>query len=124
MAGLTTARAVAGLIVGGGLSLGALTVSVVLPGAFPRPLAGLLGQPTVGSVPAAFATMIAVSLLTMSALTQRADAVLAALHVPGPARRAATLSASGPTGPLSDLQGRPGHQGRSRSTVLKPMYRS
>jgi hypothetical protein len=38
-----------------------------------------------------------------------------------PARRAATLSASGPTGPLSDLQGRPGHEGRSRSTVSKPM---
>ena len=119
--GLTTAGTVAGLIVGGGLSLGALTVSVVLAGAFPGPLAGLLGQPAVGSVPAAFATMIAVSLLTRSALTQRADAVLAALHVPGPARRAATLSASGPTGPLSDLQGRPGHEGRSRSTVSKPM---
>jgi len=119
--GLTTAGAVAGLIVVGGLSLGALTVSVVLAGAFPGPLAGLLGQPAVGSVPAAFATMIAVSLLTRSALTQRADAVLAALHVPGPARRAATLSASGPTGPLSDLQGRPGHERRSRSTVLKPM---
>ncbi len=119
--GLTTAGTVAGLIVGGGLSLGALTVSVVLAGAFPGPLAGLLGQPAVGSVPAAFATMIAVSLLTRSALTQRADAVLAALHVPGAARRAATLSASGPTGPLSDLQGRPGHEGRSRSTVSKPM---
>jgi len=89
--GLTTAGAVAGLIVGGGLSLGALTVSVVLPDALPEPLAGLLGQPAVGSVPAAFATMIVVSLLTRSALTPRADAVLAALHMPGPARRAAAL---------------------------------
>jgi len=87
--GLTTAGAVAGLIVGGGLSLGALTVSVVLPDALPEPLAGLSAQPAVGSVPAAFATMIVVSLLTRSALTPRVDAVLAALHVPGPARRAA-----------------------------------
>ena len=53
--GLTTAGAIAGLIVGGGLSLGALVTSVAFPGVLPEPLDSLLGQPAVGSVPAAFA---------------------------------------------------------------------
>jgi Na+(H+)/acetate symporter ActP len=87
--GLTTAGAIAGLLVGGALSLGALTFSVIAPGVLPGPLDSLLGQPAVGSVPAAFATMIVVSLFTRSAVTPRADAVLATLHLPTAARRAA-----------------------------------
>jgi Na+(H+)/acetate symporter ActP len=87
--GLTTAGAVAGLLVGGALSLGALTFSVIAPGVLPAPLDSLLGQPAVGSVPAAFTTMIVVSLFTRSAVTPRADAVLATLHLPTAARRAA-----------------------------------
>jgi hypothetical protein len=53
----------------------------------PEPLDSLLGQPAVGSVPAAFVTMILVSVLTRSLLTPRADAVLAQLHLPSAARR-------------------------------------
>jgi len=85
--GLTTAGAMAGLIVGGGLSLGALVTAVAFPGMLPEPLDSLLGQPAVGSVPAAFVTMILVSVFTRSLLTPRADAVLAQLHLPSAARR-------------------------------------
>ena len=62
---------------------------LIAPGVLPGPLDSLLGQPAVGSVPAAFATMIVVSLFTRSAVTPRADAVLATLHLPTAARRAA-----------------------------------
>ena len=48
----------------------------MLPGA----LGSLLGQPAVVSVPAAFVTMIVVSLFTRSRVTPRADAVLAQLQ--------------------------------------------
>ena len=89
--GLTTAGAIAGLIVGGGLSLGALTFSVAFPGVLPGALGSLAGQPAVVSVPAAFAAMIAVSLFTRSRVTPRADAVLAQLHLPSAARRAGTV---------------------------------
>jgi Na+(H+)/acetate symporter ActP len=87
--GLTTAGAISGLIVGGGLSLGALVTSVAFPRVLPGALDSLLGQPAVGSVPAAFVTMIVVSLVTRSSLTPRADAVLAMLHLPAAARRSA-----------------------------------
>ncbi|MET0865692.1 MAG: cation acetate symporter [Nakamurella sp.] len=86
--GLTTIGAIAGLIVGGGLSLGSLTFSVVFPSVLPAPLDSLLGQPAVGSVPAAFLTMIVVSLLTRAQVTPRADAVLAVLHLPASTRSA------------------------------------
>jgi cation/acetate symporter len=84
--GLTTTGAIAGLLVGGGLSLGALVTSVAFSGMLPDPIGSLLGQPAVGSVPAAFVTMIVVSLLTRSEVTPRADAVLAQLHLPSAAR--------------------------------------
>ncbi len=87
--GLTVAGAVAGLTVGGVLSLGALTLAVAVPGLLPDPFDALLGQPAVGSVPAAFATMIAVSLVTRSQIGPGVDAVLARLHLPAAARRAA-----------------------------------
>ena len=90
--GLTTAGAIAGLIVGGGLSLGALTFSVAFPDVVPGVFGSLLGQPAVVSVPAAFVTMIAVSLFTRSRVTPRADAVLAQLHLPSAARRAAAVA--------------------------------
>ena len=84
--GLTTAGAIAGLIVGGGVSLGALVV-----GSFPvvptGSLESLVGQPAVVSVPASFVTMVVVSLFTRSSVTPRADAVLAQLHLPSAARR-------------------------------------
>lgn len=85
--GLTTAGAVTGLIVGGGVSLGALVTWVAFPGVTAGSLESLLGQPAVVSVPASFATMVAVSVLTRSSLTPRADAVLAQLHLPSAARR-------------------------------------
>jgi len=86
--GLTTSGAIAGLIIGGGLSLGALTFSVAFPGLLPAPFDSLLSQPAVGSVPAAFLTMIVVSLFTRSQVTARADAVLAVLHLPAATRAA------------------------------------
>ena len=95
--GLTTAGAVAGLIVGGGLSLGALTFSVAFPDVVPGVFGSLLGQPAVVSVPAAFATMIVVSLLTRSSVTPRADAVLAQLHLPLTIRVDRSIRAVRPT---------------------------
>jgi Na+(H+)/acetate symporter ActP len=85
--GLTTAGAVAGLIVGGTVSLGALVVWVAFPMVSTGSLESLLGQPAVISVPASFATMVAVSVLTRGSVTPRADAVLAQLHLPSAARR-------------------------------------
>ena len=85
--GLTTAGALAGLIVGGAVSLGALFTWVAFPVVSTGSLESLLGQPAVVSVPASFATMVVVSLLTRSSVTPRADAVLAQLHLPSAARR-------------------------------------
>jgi Na+(H+)/acetate symporter ActP len=85
--GLTTAGAVAGLIVGGTVSLGALVVWVAFPMVSTGSLESLLGQPAVISVPASFATLVAVSVLTRGSVTRRADAVLAQLHLPSAARR-------------------------------------
>ncbi|WP_420122699.1 cation acetate symporter [Nakamurella sp.] len=85
--GLTTAGAVAGLVVGGVISLGALVAFVAVPGMATGSLDSLLGQPAVVSVPASFATMVVVSLLTRGSVTARADAVLAQLHLPSAARR-------------------------------------
>jgi Na+(H+)/acetate symporter ActP len=85
--GLTTAGAIAGLVVGGTISLGALVVWVWFPAASSGSLETLLGQPAVISVPASFATMVAVSVLTRGSVTPRADAVLAQLHLPSAARR-------------------------------------
>ena len=88
--GLTTAGAMAGLIVGGLMSLGALVVWVAVPAVATSSLESLLGQPAVASVPASFATMVVVSLLTRGTVTPRADAVLAQLHLPSAARRVAS----------------------------------
>ena len=85
--GLTTAGAVAGLLVGGVASLGSLVTWVVFPAVQTGSLESLLGQPAVYSVPASFATMVVVSLVTRSSVTPRADAVLAQLHLPSAARR-------------------------------------
>ena len=85
--GLTTAGAVAGLVVGGVISLGALVAFVAVPGVATGSLESLLGQPAVVSVPASFATMVVVSLFTRGSVTPRADAVLAQLHLPSAARR-------------------------------------
>ena len=62
----------------------------MIPGLLPDPFDSLLGQPAVASVPAAFLTMIAVSLLTRSTVSPTADAVLAQLHLPGAVKRAMT----------------------------------
>ena len=79
--------AVAGLIVGGVVSLGSLVTWVAFPAVQASSLESLLGQPAVISVPASFLTMVTVSLLTRTSLTPRADAVLAQLHLPSAARR-------------------------------------
>ncbi|GEL16452.1 sodium/solute symporter [Pseudonocardia asaccharolytica] len=79
--GLTPAGAIAGVLVGGGLSAAAVAVSLF---ASVRP--GLLGvlllRPAAVTVPAAFLTMIVVSLLTRSGVPADVDRTLLRLHAP------------------------------------------
>ncbi|HLS79420.1 MAG TPA: cation acetate symporter [Nocardia sp.] len=83
--GLTARGAAAGLCVGGLLAGTATAVSVL--GGAPESvahgwLAALLGYPAAISVPAAFATMIAVSVLTGGRPADRARGVFARMHAP------------------------------------------
>ncbi|MHA6779476.1 sodium/solute symporter [Pseudonocardia saturnea] len=79
--GLTDRGAISGLLVGGGLSAGAVAVSLaglVEDGA----LGVLLYRPAVVSVPAAFATMVLVSLATRDRRPADVDQILLRLHAP------------------------------------------
>ena len=79
--GLTAAGAVAGMLVGGTLSGGA--VLAVMLGAEPGDLAGaLLAQPAMCTVPVAFATMVGVSLLTRDRLPPHLSRTMVRLHAP------------------------------------------
>jgi Na+(H+)/acetate symporter ActP len=78
--GLTDVGAAAGLLVGGGLS-----VASVLPvaiGGLPPALEVLLAQPAVVTVPAAFATMVLVSLRTPDRVPADTARILLRLHAP------------------------------------------
>ncbi len=79
--GLTDQGAVAGMLVGGVLSAGAVAASL---GGFggDGPLGVLLYRPAIVSVPAAFVTMVAVSLWTASRRPADVDRNLLRLHAP------------------------------------------
>jgi Na+(H+)/acetate symporter ActP len=79
--GLTAKGAVAGLLVGGGLSGVAVGITMfeVLP---PGWLGVLLYRPAAATVPAAFLTMVVVSKLTRSQIPAGVDRTLLLLHAP------------------------------------------
>jgi cation/acetate symporter len=79
--GLTDAGAVAGMLVGGGLSGGAVLLTLVAGDLAGWPGA-LVSQPAAWTVPLAFATMVAVSLLTRSRLPVHVARTMVRLHAP------------------------------------------
>ena len=79
--GLTARGAGAGVLVGGVLSTGAVLASLFLP--LPSGLVGLLiYRPAVVTVPAAFLTMVVVSMTTKASAPADVDDVLLRLHAP------------------------------------------
>ncbi|MFE0386976.1 cation acetate symporter [Streptomyces bungoensis] len=79
--GLTPPGAVAGLLLGGGSALAAVTVTIA-GGARSGWLHTLLAWPAVWSVPVGFAAMVLVSLATRSRVPASAAATMARLHLP------------------------------------------
>jgi Na+(H+)/acetate symporter ActP len=79
--GLTSAGAIAGLVVGGLSSAVAITwtLGVATPSGW---VDALMGQPAAWTVPLALATMVTVSLLTRSQVPGHADRFLVRLHTP------------------------------------------
>ncbi len=78
---LTPAGAAAGMLVGGGLALTALAVTLLRLGG--RGWFGvLLAQPAAWSVPVAFLTMVGVSVATRSQVPAKAAVLVARLHIP------------------------------------------
>jgi Na+(H+)/acetate symporter ActP len=79
--GLTACGALAGVLVGGGLSMIAVTTSLfaVLPEGW---LGVLLYRPAAVTVPAAFLTMILVSRVTRAGLRSDVDTAMLRLHAP------------------------------------------
>jgi cation/acetate symporter len=78
---LTAAGAAAGMLVGGGLAVTALTLTLLrVPG--PGWGATLLAEPAAWSVPTAFLVMVTVSLATRSRVPAQAAVMLARLHLP------------------------------------------
>ncbi|GAA4544664.1 cation acetate symporter [Pseudonocardia xishanensis] len=79
--GLTAKGAIWGMVAGGALSVGAVSAS--LAGVAPDGVVGvLLARPAIVSVPAAFLTMIVVSLVTRRTRPANTDALLLRLHAP------------------------------------------
>jgi Na+(H+)/acetate symporter ActP len=78
---LTDVGAIAGMLVGGGLSGAAVVLTLV---GDPRPgwTGALLSQPAAWTVPAAFATMVVGSLLTPSRLPAHVSRTMVRLHTP------------------------------------------
>jgi cation/acetate symporter len=78
---LTDAGAIAGMLLGGGLSGAAVVLTLV---ADPRPgwTGALLAQPAAWTVPLAFATMLVVSLLTPARLPVHVSRTMVRLHTP------------------------------------------
>jgi Na+(H+)/acetate symporter ActP len=79
--GLTDRGAIAGLLVGGALSAGAVAASLAGLGD-DSALGVLLYRPAIVSVPAAFATMVLVSLATRGRRPADVDQILLRLHAP------------------------------------------
>jgi cation/acetate symporter len=78
---LTDVGAIAGLVVGGGLSGGAV-VDTLLDNAHTGWTAALLAQPAAWTVPLAFATMIFVSLATQRRVAPNVGRTMVRLHTP------------------------------------------
>ncbi|MFF8474210.1 cation acetate symporter [Streptomyces sp. NPDC015414] len=93
--GLTPPGAVAGLLLGGGSGLTAVTVTIA-GGARSGPLHTLLAWPAVWSVPVGFAAMVLVSLATRHHVPATAAATMARLHLPEPASGGTTDRGAGP----------------------------
>ncbi|MGW2741408.1 sodium/solute symporter [Streptomyces sp. NPDC001450] len=79
--GLTPPGAVAGLLLGGGSALAAVTVTIA-GGARSGRLHTLLAWPAVWSVPVGFAAMVLISLATRDRVPESAAATMARLHLP------------------------------------------
>jgi Na+(H+)/acetate symporter ActP len=79
--GLTAAGAIAGLLVGGGLSMGAV-VSTTFGIATDGWLGVVMTQPAAVSVPLAFATMVLVSIATRSRAPGHVAQTMVRLHAP------------------------------------------
>nr|WP_205863859.1 cation acetate symporter [Planosporangium mesophilum] len=80
--GLTAAGAAAGIVVGGGASVGAVLFTVIL-GPGDRGWAGaLLAQPAAWTVPLAFAVMVVVSLATRRRVPASVGTTMLRLHAP------------------------------------------
>jgi Na+(H+)/acetate symporter ActP len=79
--GLTSTGAIAGMLLGGGLS--AAAVVAVMTGVEPDSAMGaVLSQPAMCTVPVAFATMVGVSLLTRDRLPRLLVSTMVRLHAP------------------------------------------
>jgi Na+(H+)/acetate symporter ActP len=81
--GLTSTGAIAGLLIGGGSAVGAVSLRIAgyAPPGWPS---ALLAQPAAITVPLAFATMIAVSLLTQARKPGDVTTVMLRMHAPEP----------------------------------------
>ncbi|MGV1008463.1 MAG: cation acetate symporter [Dermatophilaceae bacterium] len=81
--GLSVTGAVAGLLVGGALAVGAASLTFFgWSGATGGWLGALLAQPAAWTIPAAFATTILVSLVTRSSIPRNAARTMVRLHAP------------------------------------------
>jgi Na+(H+)/acetate symporter ActP len=94
---LTDAGAAAGLAVGGVLAVSAIAASAGLPDLAGWP-AALLAQPAAWTMPAAFATMVGVSLRTRSRLLPDVHRIMVRLHTPEGTGVAQSWTASGTRG--------------------------
>jgi Na+(H+)/acetate symporter ActP len=91
---LTDVGAASGLAVGGTLALGAITLSVALPGLTGWP-AALLSQPAAWAMPAALATMVVVSRATAHRVDPGVARIMIRLHTPESTRLDPRWSARG-----------------------------
>jgi cation/acetate symporter len=114
---LTAPGAAAGLVVGGALAVTALTVTLVRePGSG---WAGtLLAEPAAWTVPAAFLTMITVSLATRSRVPAHTPVMLARLHLPE-----ALTADGGPAAPDDRSSLRTGRSPRGRGRPSHDAHR-
>ena len=91
---LTDVGAASGLVVGGGLALGAIVASIAVPGMTGWP-AALLSQPAAWSMPAALATMVVVSRATAHRVDPAVARIMIRLHTPESTHVDARWSARG-----------------------------
>ncbi len=80
--GITAIGAAAGVLLGGGLALTAVVLSIFARNSIGE-LGWLFAQPAVITVPIAFGTMVITSLATKNRVPADVDGILARLHLPG-----------------------------------------